>query len=118
MGWEATRKNTLPALDAYDFGILIYEVFNGGFTGSDQLSQPKSIPPSMQQSYKRLISASPKARISVAQFLEQGQRAGGFFETPLIHLTEGVENLGLKNEEEREEFLGWAYPTVFVIYVY
>jgi SCY1-like protein 1 len=105
MGWEAVRKNPLPAVDAFDFGILIYEVFNGGFMGSDQLSQPKSIPPSIQQSYKRLISANPKARISVAQFLEQGQRAGGFFQTPLISLTDGVENLGLKDDAEREEFL-------------
>lgn len=105
IGWEALRKNPLPAVDAYDFGILIYEVFNGGFMGTDQLTQPKSVPPSMQQSYKRLIAANPKARISVAQFLEQGQRSGGFFETPLIHLTEGIESLGLKDEAEREDFL-------------
>jgi len=109
VGWEALRKNPLPALDAYGFGILMYEVFNGGFMGTDQLSQPKSIPPSMQQSYKRLIAANPKARISVAQFLEQGQRNGGFFQTPLIHLTEGIESLGLKDESEREDFLKYVW---------
>jgi SCY1-like protein 1 len=96
----------VSAVDAYSYGILVYEVFNATFTGTDQLSQPKSVPPTMQQSYKRLINANPKARISVSQFLEQGQRSGGFFETPLIHLTDGIENLGLKNEGEREEFLG------------
>jgi len=104
-GWEALKRNPLPAVDAYSFGILIYEVFNTTFTGTDQLTQAKSVPPTMQQSYKRLISANPKVRISVTQFLEQGQRSGGFFETPLIHLTEGIENLGLKDEAEREEFL-------------
>lgn len=104
-GWDAIKKNPLTAVDAYNFGILIYEAFNGGFMGTDQLSQPKSIPPSIQQSYKRLINANPKARISVGQFLEQGQRNGGFFETPLIHITDGIESLGLKNEVEREEFL-------------
>jgi len=107
-GWETLKRNPLPAVDAYSFGILIYEVFNATFTGTDQLTQPKSVPPSMQQSYKRLVSANPKARISVAQFLEQGQRSGGFFETPLIHLTEGIENLGLKDEAEREEFLRYV----------
>ena len=105
VGWEAVKKNPLPALDAYSFGILMYEVFNGGFMGTDQLSQPKSVPPSMQQSYKRLIAANPKARISVSQFLEQGQRSGGFFQTPLIQLTDGIESLGLKDESEREDFL-------------
>jgi SCY1-like protein 1 len=108
LGWEVLKRNPLPAVDAYSFGILIYEVFNSTFTGTDQLSQPKSVPPSMQQSYKRLISANPKVRISVAQFLEQGQRSGGFFETPLIHLTDGIENLGLKDEAEREEFLRYV----------
>ena len=108
LGWEALKRNPLPAADAYSFGILIYEVFNITFTGTDQLTQAKSIPPTMQQSYKRLISVNPKVRISVAQFLEQGQRTGGFFETPLIHLTEGIENLGLKDEAEREEFLRYV----------
>lgn len=92
-------------MDAYAFGILVYEVFNGGFLGTDQLTQPKLVPVSMQPGYKRLISANPKVRLSTAQFLEQGLRSGGFFETPLIHLTDGIENLGLKSEEEREELL-------------
>jgi SCY1-like protein 1 len=104
-GWESIKRNPVAAVDAYNFGILIYEVFNGAYLATDQLSQPKSVPPTMQQSYKRLINANPKARISVSQFLEQGQRSGGFFETPLIHLTNGIENLGLKSESEREEFL-------------
>ena len=104
-GWEAIKRHPLTAVDAYDYGILVYESFNGSFTGQDQLSAPKSIPPTMQQSYKRLINANPKARISTAAFLEQGQRMGGFFETPLISITEGIESLGLKNAEEREEFL-------------
>ncbi|KAF2430708.1 protein kinase [Tothia fuscella] len=104
-GWEAIKRNPISAFDAYSFGIFVYEVFNGGFVGTDQLSQPKGVPPTMQQSYKRLINANPKSRISAGQFLEQGQRSGGFFETPLIHLTEGIDNLGLKSDGEREEFL-------------
>ncbi|KAF2399120.1 ARM repeat-containing protein [Trichodelitschia bisporula] len=104
-GWDAVKRGPLSATDAYGYGILTYEVFNGIFTSTDQLSQPKGISPSMQQSYKRLINANPKARISVAQFLEQGQRSGGFFEIPLIHLSEGIENLGLKTETEKDEFL-------------
>lgn len=92
-------------MDSYNFGILISEVFNGGFSGSDQVGQTKGIPSSMQPSYKRLLHASPKARLSVGHFLEQGQRSGSFFDTPLIQLTEGIENLGLKTETEREAFL-------------
>lgn len=59
----------------------------------------------MHQSYKRLLNANPKPRLSVSHFRDQGRRSGGFFETPLIRLSEGIENLGLKSDGEREEFL-------------
>lgn len=104
-GWQAIKSNPVSAVDAYDYGVLIFEAFNGGFAGNDQLTTTKSIPPSMQQSYKRLINSNPKARMSVAAFLEHGRRSGGFFETPLVHITEGIESLGLKTEAEREELL-------------
>ncbi|KKY23952.1 putative protein kinase family protein [Phaeomoniella chlamydospora] len=104
-GWTVIKKAPLAATDAYGYGILAFEVFNGSYRGADQLSQLKSIPPSMQQSYKRLVNANPKLRVSPGQFLDQGKRSGGFFETPLIRLTQDVESLGLKNEEERDIFI-------------
>jgi len=104
-GWDAIKRGPLTAVDAYDYGTLIYEVFNGDFIGGDQAGQTKNIPPKMHSSYRRLVNSIPKSRLSVGSFLEQGRRIGGFFETPLIKLTEGVDNLGMKTEEEREEFL-------------
>ena len=92
-------------MDAYNFGTLIFEVFNGSFSGGDQTGQTKNVPPTMHQSYKKLTNPNPKVRLSVAHFLEQGRKSGGFFESPLIRLTDGVENLGLKTERERENFL-------------
>jgi len=105
-GWDTIKRNPLTAVDSFDFGILIFEVFNGSFLGGDQVGLTKNVPPSMQQSYKRLVNTNPKLRLSVGHFLEQGTKGGGFFETPLIRLTQGIESLGLKNEAEREEFLG------------
>ena len=64
----------------------------------------------MHSSYRRLVNSNPKARVSVGGFLEQGRRSGGFFNTPLIKLTETVDNLGMKTEEEREEFLKCVSP--------
>jgi SCY1-like protein 1 len=71
----------------------------------DQLTQPKKVPPTMAAAYKRLIAANPKTRLSVAHFLEQGRRAGSFFDIPLIRISEFVENMGIKDQNEREEFL-------------
>ncbi|KAK2045988.1 ARM repeat-containing protein [Colletotrichum somersetense] len=104
-GWDAIKKSPHSAVDSFGFGCLIFEVFNGDFMGSDQAGQTKNIPPTMQQSYKRLVNPNPKARVSVGHFLEQGQRSGSFFDSPLIKLTEGIENLGVKTEAEREQFL-------------
>lgn len=103
--WEVIKKNPLSAVDSFGFGSLVFEVFNGDYNGSDQAGQTKNVPPSMQSSYKRLCNANPKARISVATFLDQGTRKGSFFDSPLIKLTEGIDNLGVKSPEEREAFL-------------
>lgn len=107
-GWGAIKQNPISAVDSYDLGILIFEAFNGEYLGPDQAGQTKSVPPAMHASYKRLVNANPKARLSVAHFLEQGRRSGGFLDTPLIKLTEGVENLGMKSETERDNFLEYV----------
>jgi SCY1-like protein 1 len=72
----------------------------------------------MHQSYKRLLNPNPKSRMSVGQFLDQGRRIGGFFQTPLIQVTEDIDNLGLKGEEERNELLGYVFLTFWSWYTY
>ncbi|KFA64971.1 hypothetical protein S40285_03863 [Stachybotrys chlorohalonatus IBT 40285] len=104
-GWDTIKKHPHTAVDSFNFGTLIYEVFNGDYHGTDQAGQTKGVPPSMQTSYKRLCNANPKARISIGNFLDQGSRTGSFFDSPLIKLTEGIDNLGVKSPSEREEFL-------------
>ncbi|KAG9560357.1 ARM repeat-containing protein, partial [Aureobasidium melanogenum] len=104
-GWGSIKRSPVSAVDSYDFAILVIEVFNGGFSSSDQVGQTKGIPVNMHASYKRLAHANPKTRLSIAHFLEQGRKTGSFFDTPLIQLTDGIDNLGLKSETEREEFL-------------
>ncbi|KAL9476574.1 hypothetical protein ACSS6W_006415 [Trichoderma asperelloides] len=77
-GWGATKSHPLYALDSFNFGTLIFEVFNSDFLGPDQAGQTKNIPPTMHTAYRRLCNANPKARIN---------------------------NLGMKNPDERDEFL-------------
>ncbi|KAF4584059.1 protein kinase-like protein [Ophiocordyceps camponoti-floridani] len=104
-GWDVIKKNPHFAVDSFNFGALIFQVCHGSYNGPDQAGQTKDIPPSMQSSYKRLCNANPKARISVADFLQQGTRKGSFFDGPLIKLTEGIDNLGVKSPDERDQFL-------------
>ncbi|KAF4548049.1 Hypothetical protein D9617_32g091690 [Elsinoe fawcettii] len=104
-GWDTIKRGPISAVDSYNYGILISEVFTGGFSGSDQIGQTKGIPAQMHASYKRLLNPSSKVRLTVGHFLEQGIRSGSYFDTPLIQLSNGIDNLGLKSETEREEFL-------------
>ncbi|KAJ5893888.1 hypothetical protein N7495_005579 [Penicillium taxi] len=104
-GWQSIKSYPLTAVDSYGLGALIFEVFNGNFSGGDQVGKTTNIPPSMQQSYKRLCTANPKMRLSPAHFVEQGKKQGGFFQTSLIRLTEDMDSLGLKTDAEREEFI-------------
>ncbi|USW58876.1 Putative protein kinase domain, armadillo-like helical [Septoria linicola] len=101
-GWETVRTNPTHAVDSYNYGILVTEVFSGGFSGTDQIGSIKNIPTNMQNSYKRLTHAAPKMRLSIAHFLDQGTRHGGFFDTPLIQLTDGIDNMGLKSDHEKD----------------
>ncbi|KAL8702199.1 MAG: hypothetical protein Q9224_000114 [Gallowayella concinna] len=104
-GWNTIKSHPLPATDSYGFALLVFEVFNGCLINRESIGQTKNIPPSIHQSYKRLLNQNPKARLSVSHFRDQGRCSGGFFETPLIKLSEGIESLGLKSDGEREEFL-------------
>lgn len=36
-------------------------------------------------------------------------KQGGFFQTPLIRMTEDIDSLGLKSDAEREEFIKYVY---------
>lgn len=106
-GWNTIKQNP-TAVDSYGLGILIFEVFNGNFSGGDQAGKTTNIPPTMQWSYKRLCTANPKLRLSPGDFVEHGKKQGGVFQTPLIRLTEDIESLGLKDDEEREKFIKYV----------
>ncbi|KAI5818373.1 kinase family protein-like protein, partial [Pyronema omphalodes] len=118
-GWEVLKKMPVHVTDSWGYGILIYEAFNGVFNGADQLPQPKKVPPGMQTAYKGLITANPKTRLSVADFLKKGLQNRSFFEIPLIKISEFIENIGLKGASEREVFLdelesmGDEFPEAF-----
>lgn len=112
-GWAAIKAHPVSAVDSYGFGLLVFEIFNGCTIGNEQIGQTRNIPPIMHQSYKRLLNKNPKARLSVSHFKDQGRQSGGFFETPLVRLSEGIESLGLKSDSEREEFLRYGIFSTF-----
>ncbi|KAK9447537.1 armadillo-type protein [Limtongia smithiae] len=112
-GWDILKKQPHHLLDSYLFGALIFEVFNGRFATSDQLqsSMRKNIPAELFGPFKKLVQPVPRQRASVKQFVDVGRDerketpGSGFFKTDMIDLTEGLENLSLQSEYERDIFV-------------
>ena len=92
-------------MDAFQFAMLIDDVFSGCNADRQGSGKAGNVPTSMLKARNQLSNSNSEARLSVGHFLEQGRRNGGFFDTRLIKLTEGVEKLGLQTENERYVFL-------------
>ncbi|ORY79080.1 armadillo-type protein, partial [Protomyces lactucae-debilis] len=104
-GFEDLKNMPLTALDAYGFGCLIYTAFNGPFRSSSELQQYGKIPNSMLAQYKRLLAANATSRMSVSALIDHGKRAGGFFDTDVIHIAEQVPSLAMQSRDQVEAFL-------------
>lgn len=114
-GWDALGKSPHSAVDSFNFGTLIFELFNGDYRGTEQVGQTTNVPSAMQAAYRRLCNASPKARITVSNFVDQGSRTGSFFDSPLIKVTEGIENFGIKSADERDELLRYVSTSMSLL---
>lgn len=95
----------LWSTDTWHYACLIYEVYNGTFTSSEQLASPGKIPAEMVPFYKNLLRPDPKSRPSVGDFLDKGMQAKGFFQNDLIQIVNFLENFSVKEPLQRDTFL-------------
>jgi SCY1-like protein 1 len=93
------------ATDSFQLGCLIYETYNGYMDSTDRLLSTRGdIPTKMQNAYKLLLSASPKARIDAERFLDEGLRPQGFFSNEFIQVNLFLENITIKDQSEKDVF--------------
>ncbi|KAG4305079.1 hypothetical protein PORY_001249 [Pneumocystis oryctolagi] len=93
------------AIDTYNLGCLIYEIFNGTFKTSSDLIQKGKIPRKLFDVYKKLLAPNPALRLSISKFINYGNNDGGFFKTDLIECSEFLEHFLIKDKEQRNTFL-------------
>ncbi|KTW26730.1 hypothetical protein T552_02735 [Pneumocystis carinii B80] len=104
--WKSLNETSLEtAIDAYSLGCLIYEIFNGTFRISSDLSKRGKIPQTLFNTYKKLLNPKPTHRLSVSSFIKYGRGEGGFFRTELIECSEFLEQFSLKDKEQKNAFL-------------
>lgn len=103
--WNVVKDFELWSTDTWHYACLIYEVYNGTFTNSEQLVLPGKIPAEMAPFYKNLLRPDPKTRPSVGDFLDKGMQAKGFFQNDLIQIVNFLENFSVKEPLQRDTFL-------------
>ncbi|KAJ1659668.1 Nuclear aminoacylation-dependent tRNA export pathway component [Dispira simplex] len=99
--WSALKDNTLGSMDGWQYACLLYEIYNHSFVSSDQLSQPQAIPKAMGRSYRQLITTNPTVRWAVGRFLTTGTQTRGFFDNEFIRTNLFLENLSIKDKDEK-----------------
>lgn len=104
-GVDVLRGSQTIKFDSWRFGILIYKLFNNGTypNSTDELIKlsNNSIPKSIIQGFKKLLSNSITVRPSIELFLKNGEQT--FFNTNLINLSIQLNEFNFKNESEKLE---------------
>ncbi|ORX48387.1 ARM repeat-containing protein [Piromyces finnis] len=104
--WGVLQKYPLHVLDAYDFGCLIYELFNNtDICDPSDVRNLSKIPEVVKPYYKTLLHENPNYRSSVAQFLDGCMQKNGFFDTPFVKACLFLENISVKEKTEKEQFI-------------
>ncbi|CAG8438244.1 5507_t:CDS:10 [Acaulospora colombiana] len=110
--WDVLKDHDVWVTDSWNYGTLIYEIYNGPFTSPSQLDNPGSILQSMQASYRQLISTNPKSRPNISSFVDIGLRVNGYFQNELTQIMLFLENMNIKESREKDDFFRKLGATV------
>ncbi|KAI7906564.1 uncharacterized protein BX663DRAFT_427236 [Cokeromyces recurvatus] len=104
-GWTAIKDLSVNATDSYHLGCLVYEAYNHRFESTDSLlSQKGNIPISMQRIYTQLLNPVYHSRATAEMFLDEGLRPKGFFSNDFVKVNLFLENISIKEPNEKEIF--------------
>ncbi|KAJ2456314.1 Nuclear aminoacylation-dependent tRNA export pathway component [Coemansia sp. RSA 2336] len=110
--WALVEGGKLGALDGWGLAVLIYEIYNGELHAATQMQTQGQIPQSVWQLYRRLCATDMRRRATAAEFLQAGQQPGGFFDSKFVRACQFIENVAVKEEDERREFFAGLDTTI------
>jgi len=95
--------------DAWGLGILIWEIFNGPLNRHDgplqqALKNAGKVPKSLVTIFNELISVNITTRPNPADVIARGRRPGGFFKTDLVDSLLFLEEIQIKEQNEKTRF--------------
>eukprot|EP01083_Nonionella_stella_P072077 194099_1 len=92
-------KSCAWSIDAWCFGCVIYECFNGSLSRPQNLTSTGQIPKQILPEYRKLLNNNPDIRISPAKL-----RDSAFMNNPLVKTIDFLQNIALKSEVEMMQF--------------
>lgn len=97
--WKAVATGPLYGVDIYAFGCLICYIFNEGHFGSGDMSTATNIPLALRPHFRKAIDENALRRPSPQKMLK-----GSYFDTPFIKRMDFLENLAVKESDEKVTF--------------
>ena len=93
------------AADAWAFGCLIYQVYNGKPTKIEDLLVFGKIPKNLIPFYQRFLQQNPKLRLSFAKFIETAKKPNSFFDDDFVNTSLFLDEIALKSDVEKQDFI-------------
>ncbi|XP_045584543.1 N-terminal kinase-like protein isoform X1 [Procambarus clarkii] len=103
-------SKTKWAADVWGLGCLIWEVFNGYLDQSISLRNTSKIPKSLVTTYTRLVGANPAARPNPRDVVSNLHQPGQFFHNDLIETLLFLEEIQIKDANEKHRFFSELTP--------
>lgn len=97
--WSAIEEGPVYALDIWSLACLIYEIYNGKLTKTEDLKKVGNIPKEMLPMYQSMLSSNPSARPNPQKLLESN-----YFNNNYVETCQFLENITLKEAYEKEKF--------------
>ncbi|XP_047501950.1 N-terminal kinase-like protein isoform X2 [Penaeus chinensis] len=104
------RTTTMWAADMWGLGCLIWEVFNGLLDESFSLKSTQKLPKSLIETYTKLVGANPGTRPNPRDVVEDLRKPGQFFRNDLIETLLFLEEIHLKDANEKHKFFANLTP--------
>ncbi|KAE8908915.1 putative inactive serine/threonine-protein kinase [Phytophthora fragariae] len=97
--WKAVATGPSYGVDIWAFACLMYYIFNDGQVRSSDLSTAANIPPAIRTQFRKAIDDNAARRPSPQKML-----SCSYFETPFIKRMDFLENLAVKDSDEKVAF--------------
>jgi SCY1-like protein 1 len=97
--WTSIADNPIWATDAWSYGCLIYEAFNGKLSRTEQTQNMQNIPGQLRKVLQRLLASNPKQRPNPKRVLKMP-----FFDRDLVQTLSFLDEIAVKEPDDKRTF--------------